>query len=269
MRRRGSRRSGVRRSRSIHRSYPQPGRVMTIDNGKFLANLPSGSDDQFLGDDSNGRCCECATPRGKAMSDPTSTPEKTIDIFVLQPPDKCVDAHNPDDCRDYLSGLKTYYQFNGITQVQDIQDFIKQIGEQVAKSGAKIKKLVIGSHGIGGKGAYFRIGNNVIDQSSFPEIDALRRAAPFFAKNADVFIMACRTGQNETLLKRVSKALGGVKVHGYTDGIETDGITVDIEGDGKENVCTESECTKTDPRFPDRKESPMLKEIHLRTHGRF
>jgi hypothetical protein len=196
---------------------------------------------------------------------------KTIDIVVIQTPEKCVSATDKDNCEGYLSALSTYYQYNSATTVKDIPDFINRIIAKVGSSGGRIKNLVIGSHGAGGHYAYFRIGNDIIDNGSPDKINSLRILAPFFAKDADVFILACHTGENRTLLEKVSTALGGVKVHGYTGRIETDGITVDdgTSGGGKQTVCLRGNCTDTHQPLPDREDSPVLKDIHLRTHGRF
>ena len=82
---------------------------------------------------------------------------------------------------------------------------------------------------------------------------------PYFTKDASVYIMACRTGHSTKLLQKVSRALGGVPVHGYTNWITTTDFlataTVDtgvgdeykIPGDekvyvGKHIICLPTSC---------------------------
>jgi len=76
--------------------------------------------------------------------------------------DRCVSADNKDSCEGYLANILTYYKYNGAFTVQDTDDFVRQISAMVRKSdGAKIKTLVIGSHGRDGRDGYFRIGITV------------------------------------------------------------------------------------------------------------
>jgi len=180
---------------------------------------------------------------------------KTIDVFVIQNTDKCVKADDKDNCEGYLQDLLRYYYFNGAVAVADIWDFIAVVTKKVMMSGgAKIKNLVIGSHGHGGAGAYFRIGSDVIDHASTTELTSLRLLRPCFAKDADVFILACHTGQSKVLLQKVSEALGGVRVHGYTENIETNGFTLDdgTRDGGRQIVCIAGKCTSTDQQPPAR-----------------
>src|SRR5882724_3158267 len=182
---------------------------------------------------------------------------KTIDIFVIQNTDKCVESDDKDNCEGYLQSLFAYYYFNGAIIVSDIPDFIDVVTKKVMMSGgAKIKNLVIGSHGHGDgyPGAYFRIGSAVIDHASTDHLTSLGLLAPFFAKDADVFILACHTGQSKVLLQKVSKALGGIRVHGYTESIETNGFTLDdgTRDGGQQIVCVLGKCKRTDQQRPAR-----------------
>ena len=180
---------------------------------------------------------------------------KTIDIFVIQNTDSCSKAIDKDNCEGYLLDLLGYYYFNGAVTVTDIWSFIGTVTTKVMMSGgAKIKNLVIGSHGHGGPGAYFRIGNDVVDHASTKELTALTLLKPFFAKDADVFILACHTGQSKILLQRVSKSLGGVRVHGYTECIGTDGFTLDdgTRDGGDQILCVLGKCTNTDQQLPEK-----------------
>ena len=204
---------------------------------------------------------------------------KTIDIFVIQPLDRCVSADNKDNCEGYLANILTYYKYNGAFTVQDTDDFVRQISAMVRKSdGAKIKTLVIGSHGRDGRDGYFRIGNDVIDAFSVTELHTLKTLAPYFSQDADVFIMACKVGGNQRVLQKVSEALGGVRVHGYTANIITTEESVDdgTRDGGKHVVCMRSNCANTDQRLPARKPSPAeiqgaeaAQRRFEQTHGRF
>ena len=102
--------------------------------------------------------------------------EDTIDIVVIQNISKCADPSTTDrdNCEGYLLDLQKYFRYDNPIIARDIPDFIRRTREIVVRSNAKIKNLIIGSHGHGGSGAYFRIGNNVIDSSSSDYIDPLR-----------------------------------------------------------------------------------------------
>ena len=107
--------------------------------------------------------------------------------------------------------------------MRDISDFIQRVLTAVVTRRRLISKLVIGSHGAGIPSGFgkFYIGLNTIDQDDDEKINRLRVLAAFFYKDADVYIMACKTGHATKLLQKVSRALGGVTVHGYTNYITT------------------------------------------------
>ena len=86
------------------------------------------------------------------------------------------------------------------------------------------------------------------DDDGHEKLEKLRILAPIFTRDANVYIMACKTGNDGTLLRRVSTVLGGVKVHGYTDFVTATNYllwaSVDDEADdgNREIVCWPSEC---------------------------
>ena len=111
-----------------------------------------------------------------------------------------------------------YYKYNGAVMVQNTPEFVKLVLSKVTQgSGAMIKTLIIGSHGAGGTYGYFRIGNDIVDAGSGKELVSLTVLTPFFSKYAEVYILACNTGQNHVLLNKVSTALGGVGVTAMTN----------------------------------------------------
>jgi hypothetical protein len=177
-----------------------------------------------------------------------------MDLYLIQSPDVLLDD---DNLRGYNKDLLRAYK-NSIP-VTDMWDFIGRLTIEVTTHHRLIKKLVIGSHGAGiveGTGHFF-LGGTMLNARSINEINNLRVIAPFFAKNADVYILACKTGYAGELLRKVSKALGGVRVHGYTDYITTSNwglwVTVDdgTDDEGKEIVCWPGECrdfSYTNPR---------------------
>jgi hypothetical protein len=142
-----------------------------------------------------------------------------IELYLIQSPETAFPAD--DNTRGYNRDLFKAYR-NGIP-VSDITNFIHRVLIEVAVKRRRISKLVIGSHGSGIPSGYghFYIGLNRIDQDDDEKINRLRVLAPLFEKNADVYIMACRTGHATKLLQKVSRALGGVTVHGYTNYITT------------------------------------------------
>jgi hypothetical protein len=185
-----------------------------------------------------------------------------FDIYVIQDPDGYLDlppdSERKGDLQGQLYNLHRYFWARGDhpVYVKDLNDFVLQILVQVATKMGKIKTLVIAAHGAPG---VFYIGKSPINGSE-KDLAALRKLAPFFAKDANVYILACRCGQSEELLWKLSRAFGGVKVHGYTDYIVTTdyGITVTLE-DGTENggkhlVCLRNgKCTQTKDPLPRRK----------------
>ena len=79
--------------------------------------------------------------------------------------------------------------------------------------------------------------------------EKLRVLAPIFAKDADVYIMACKTGNDGTLLRRISTILGGVRVHGFTNYVYATNylywiatVDDDTDGENREIVCWPSQC---------------------------
>src|SRR5262245_14336636 len=142
-----------------------------------------------------------------------------IELYLIQSPETAFPAD--DNTRGYNRDLLKYFR-NSIP-VKDITDFILRVTREVHRSRRLISKLVIGSHGSGlpsGVG-HFYIGGNTIAYDDDAKIDRLRVLAPLFTKDAEVFILACRTGHSQPLLRKVSRALGGVAVHGYTAYITT------------------------------------------------
>jgi hypothetical protein len=199
---------------------------------------------------------------------------ETMDLYLIQSP---VVLPDDDNLRGYNRDLLKAYK-NSIP-VRDIGDFISRILMEVMKRHRLIKKLVIGSHGTGLPTGYglFYIGRDKIQtgegwwEGKYVEIgeaerqrlDCLRVLAPVFARDADVYVMACKTGNDGALLRKVSQALGGVRVHGYTDYITTTNYWLSVSVDdgtddgGKEIVCWPSECRDFSYRNPRTLEHPQ------------
>jgi hypothetical protein len=199
--------------------------------------------------------------------------EKTIDLYLIQSPQVVPDD---DNLRGYNRDLLRAYK-NSIP-IQDVNQFIGVIIAQVFSRGRKIKKLVIGSHGTGLPTGYglFYIGKtaftiDLFDDFAAAQLASLRGLGHYFARDADVYIMACKTGRDDTLLRAVSTALGGVRVHGYTDYITTTnwwifGSSVDdgTDDEGTEIVCWPTVCRdwgRVDPRTG---EHPIYKKQPLK-----
>src|SRR5262245_57005071 len=155
---------------------------------------------------------------------------KQIDIYIVQYRDT-YDYEQTPERKDALKGqlynLKRYFG-SGSIYVKDVDEFITQVFVQVVSKGARIRNLVIAAHGSPG---VFYIGKNSITagEQSDTEFASLRLLAPFFAKDANVYVLACRTAQREPVLQRLSHTLGGVKVHGYTAYIETTNNWISID----------------------------------------
>jgi hypothetical protein len=178
---------------------------------------------------------------------------ETMDIYLVQSPDVVPESDgNPDhdSPKDFLRNMLKAYK-TGIP-VRDVPDFVSRVMLEYFTKGKPVKKMVIGSHGAGLPNGYghFYIGHEFIadDKEGCEKLEKLRILAPIFTRDANVYIMACKAGNDGTLLRRVSTVLGGVKVHGYTDFITATNYllwaSVDDETDdgSKEIVCWPSEC---------------------------
>lgn len=190
--------------------------------------------------------------------------DQTMNLYLIQDPDNLPhmphDKDNEDDPRDYDENLLKY--FKSSVPVRDIWDFVFRISFEVAREKRLIKKLIIGSHGgyepAGSSGVgFFYIGKSYISAGlgSAGEREVLKRVAQFFVKDADVYILACRTGNDKDVLQAVSKALGGIRVHGFTNYITTTDygplgiITLEdgTEDGGKHIVCVPGGCREAAP----------------------
>ena len=180
---------------------------------------------------------------------------RTMDLYLIQDP-KTPLPKDPDPEADDPSGynehLLRYYR-NSVP-IRDVQDFLVRIRTEVMTRKRLIKRLIIGSHGgyTGGPSGvgYFYIGKTYMSEFSDKEFMLLSGVASFFVRNADVYIVACKTGNDSAVLRKLSKALGGVRVHGYTDYITTTNyglfITLDdgTEDGGRHIVCLPGDCSQ-------------------------
>ena len=171
--------------------------------------------------------------------------DETIDLYLIQDPD--VVFPDNDNTRGFNRELLRYY--NNSIRIKNIWEFIFRLNVEVTVRRKLIKKLIIGSHGSGIPSGYgtFHIGSTLLNHED-DDINLLKRVAHLFVKEADVYIMACRTGYDQALLRKVSNALGGVRVHGYTDYITTTNyglfVTLDdgTDDEGSEIVCLPGSC---------------------------
>jgi len=171
--------------------------------------------------------------------------DDTFDLYLIQAPETAFPSD--DNTRGYNRDLLRAYK--GSLPVQNIGDFIGKVIFESLRRHQKIKKLVIGSHGAGLPGGYghFYIGENTLDVKD-ERIEYLSLIKPYLAADADVYILACKTGFDEPLLQRVSRVLGGVRVHGYTEFITTTNYLFFIDVDdgtddgGRHIVCLPNKC---------------------------
>jgi len=190
---------------------------------------------------------------------------ETMDLYLVQSPDVVPESDgNPDhdSPKDFLRNMLKAYKDS--IPVRDTADFRARVLVEFFSKRKLIKKMVIGSHGTGLPNGYgiFHIGRDIImdDDDGRQKLDQLRVLAPLFAPDADVYIMSCKTGNDGSLLRRISIVLGGVRVHGYTDFVTATNYllwaSVDDETDdgNKEIVCWPSQCrdlSYTNPRTGD------------------
>lgn len=172
-----------------------------------------------------------------------------MDLYFIQDPD--VVFPDDDNTRGYNRDLIKYYKTS--IPIRNIHEFIARVSAEVAARRKLIKKLVIGSHGnglvsdTGTRFGHFYIGETNLTEDD-KRIELLKYIAPLLVKDADVYIVACKTGLATPLLQKVSKALGGVRVHGYTDYITTTNylvfVTLDdgTDDEGAEVVCLPGHC---------------------------
>jgi hypothetical protein len=178
-----------------------------------------------------------------------------FELYLVQSPDSVPNEYAEN--RGFNNNMLKYYK--GSIPVTNLQDFIVRVISETITRKRLIRKLVIGSHGTGlltGYGSFW-IGKDEIGLDNMERIDALKPLSRLFTSDADVYIMACKTGRDSVLLREISRVLGGVRVHGFTDYIYTANyglfVTLDDSTDdgGKEIVCLPSRCidmTTADPK---------------------
>jgi hypothetical protein len=188
----------------------------------------------------------------------------TMDIYLVQSPTVVPESDgNPDhdSPRDFLRNMLKAYRKEIHHPVKDISDFVGRVMFEYISRRKLVKKMVIGSHGSGLATGYglFYIGKDLImdDDDGHQKLERLRMLSAIFSPDAEVVLMACKTGNDGSLMRRVSSVLGGVKVRGYTDYVTATNYwlwaSVDDETDdgSKEIVCWSGECrdfSQTDPR---------------------
>lgn len=203
--------------------------------------------------------------------------EKVFDIHIITDPDTVTrDGVSSDgkpiskaDLKAHLTNMRKHYENRGVhtIYVKDLGDLVRQVQGQAQKKGAKIRNLIIGAHGAYG---VCRIGKTLVNGDK-NDAAALRKLRPLFAKDANVYILACHTGQSENALKNISDAFGGVKVHGYTGNIVTTDYWLDVgmNEEGEHLVCfknlKDEGCDKAKSLLPHREqELRMQRALDLR-----
>jgi TolA-binding protein len=181
----------------------------------------------------------------------TAMSDNVIDIHAITDPDtvKRGDKEHPiDDLKGQLTNMRRHYENRGIQTiyVKSLSDLVRQAQEQAKKKGTKIRNLIIAGHGDVG---IVRVGTSGVNGDKY-DAATLAGLKPFLAKDADVYILACHTGQREETLRSLSNALGGVKVHGYTGSIVTTDYWIDVGmvEEGKHIVCFKNRCDE--PKAP-------------------
>ncbi len=177
-------------------------------------------------------------------------PDNEIDIHAITDPDtvKRGDKEHPiEDLKDQLTNLHRHYQNRGVQTiyVKSLADLVRQAQEQAQQKGAKIRNLIIAAHGDVG---IVRVGTTGVNGDKY-DAATLAGLKPLLTKDANVYIMACHTGQREETLRSLSNALGGVKVHGYTGSVETTDYWIDValSAEGKHVVASRIGATSTNP----------------------
>lgn len=176
---------------------------------------------------------------------------RTMELYLIQSPESV--WQTDDNTRGYNRDLVRYYRKSGGIPIMDLQDFVNRVFSEVTGRKALIKKLVIGSHGSGDPttrlGGVFYLGKNAVFHDSYQYLEILGTIKRFLVRDAAVYILACRTGNDTRVLQAVSRALGGVRVYGYTDYITSTsygflGVSVDdgTGDEGKEVVCWPTVC---------------------------
>jgi hypothetical protein len=157
-----------------------------------------------------------------------------LDILIL--PDLSV---TPDETGATAVEIKISKNY---LLIKDIDDLISAIIREVVKRRKLVRTLTISSHG---SEFHFRIGHEMIslnDKFHLARIQKLTVLIPFFSKDAIVVISACNTGQDQKLLRAVSKALGGVKVRSFTGDVDVEGIYGSVTPLGDHVICTQHSC---------------------------
>jgi hypothetical protein len=128
--------------------------------------------------------------------------------------------------------------------VKDIDDLIRRIIQACIARGARVKHLVIASHG---NSDVFSIGENRLFKGD-PRLWKLAALRGFFTQNAVVVINACECGQNQEFMRKIALILGATVI-AYTGDIDVykwwslEGIVPH----GSKVICTASGCREMAP----------------------
>jgi hypothetical protein len=128
----------------------------------------------------------------------------TMDLYLIQDPADYPKSKDDGNYTGYLQDLLNAHK-NSIS-VHDVRDFVQKVMTQYMIRCRRIKKMVIGAHGAGGAsgfGGMFRIGKSWVTRDTKVELNTLRVLAPLFARDADVYIVACHTGYDQVVLNSV------------------------------------------------------------------
>jgi len=123
---------------------------------------------------------------------------KTFDLYLVQTPDAVPEVYKEN--RGANTAMFKYYhrRYRGNTHyVKDIHDFVGRVLAEYFQRRRKLRKLIIGSHGVGTDTHYgeFWIGATKLDQSTGNDVLSwLWPLRAVFAPHAAVYIMACKTG---------------------------------------------------------------------------
>jgi hypothetical protein len=200
---------------------------------------------------------------------------KTIDLYVVQAPgfpgQFGANRQNPDDFLWNMLGA-----LPDSVPVKDVQNFINRVHVEFFSRQRPIRNLVIAGHGSGelldlsaygepGKvleEGHFNIGTSRFsadfdrDKSgtdrTLEYIHKLIALRPVFAPDAHVFLLTCKVGTCQRLLRLVAQAVG-VPVHAYTNYVTaTDYLLFktandETDDDNTEVICWQNECKTIAP----------------------
>ncbi len=174
-----------------------------------------------------------------------------MDLYLVQAPGTqgARGTQNPDDYLHNMLGA-----LPGSAPIKNVKDLINRVHMEFFRRHRPIRKLVFAGHG---SDFSFHIGESLftadLDNRTKDYINQLIALRPVFAPDARFFLLACKVGRCQGMLRSISVALGGIPVHAYenfvyaSDYLLFQSIDDKTDDNNNEVICWANGCTVIAP----------------------